>query len=734
MSVKIASLLTAFFLTAPAWASNPQSFVYQGRLMESNGSPTTGSVTLKFQIYDPAKHCLLYEESQAVDLTGTDGLFTVAVGSAPGSSKRTVDDPALPMATLLANGATAIRAPGGANCASGYVPASGDARYLRVTVTQGGTVDQLSPDQLIGAVPFATTAETLQGKQPGDFVQVRTDGGYALNQANVESVFSTTNFGKLLALLNGSGPTDLGGQRLTSVAAPVSGGDAANKDYSDTHIAGAAIAGPLSSGQVLSYNSVTQQWEPTDLPTSARMPAAVCGAGEASRWDGGTWVCIPTGGGGGGGTGTINLDNSKTVLTAGSPKVQLVNLPTAGSIELPPANTIPSTGGPIFQLLNVTPNQIPVLDATGKLVGLVPAHSGSDVFLFDNSTAAGKWAMTGGTVGPSTGTMKITTAASGGETLTGYTTAVGMTPTNHLLGYGRDNAGTAEVRVRIAQINEGAQTVTLGTAVNLPLANVEVYSTRLFGLSPTQALAVVRNMSSVSYLYPLTVSGMSVSVGSQQPFPAGCNDYTLSQDRTQAYCHDNASTTVRIQPDGTAQSVTDTSFANFIGLGQSGGMTIMGKCDYGSELLIKAVNFPGGVVAGSLNVPGTTNCSLGAPAAGSYPYLEDGAGSVWVLIRMNGTTYKVKVQYAGSLSVVEGPTAVGANYGAAVLTVNGVSYLTAGSGAGTIAEILNSGTLAASAPSLWSECYGPFLAGPNRCVTYSMKDNANFGVSFLITR
>lgn len=733
MFAKLSFAVSIFVLGSWAQASNPQSFVYQGRLMESNGHATTGAVTLKLQIYNPAKTCLLYEESQSVDLTGTDGLFTVAVGSPAGNAKRTGNDPALAMNAIFSNRNVAVRTPG-TNCSSGYTPANADVRYLRVTVTQGGTVDLLSPDQVLSAVPFATTAETLQGKQPGDFIQLRTDAGYSLNQANVESVFTSSNFAKLLGLLNGSGPTDLGGQRLTSVGTPSSGSDAVNKSYSDSRLAGAVIdSGGLSSGKVLSYNAVTQQWEPVDLPNSARIPAATCPVGEASRWDGSSWSCVSTGGGGGG-TATISTDNTTTVLTSASPKIHMISLATAGAIKLPAANTYATTGGPIFQFLNTSGVDVPVLNASGKLVGRVPGGGGCDVFLFNNSSVDGQWATTAASIG--TATTKIVTLASSPDTITGgFVTAARLSSSAHLLGYDHDAGGATDGRVRVAQVNEGTENVTLGTSTPL-LAAIQPSSIRLFGFSASQALGVVVDNTSTVQLFPLSISGASVSVGSGVPAPVGCQAYAMRADQDASYCHDSSANTSRILPNGTIQTVNEPGFNDFYPLGTYSGTTLMGKCGV-SGLEIKAVDFATPAILGTQLISGTANCNLEWMASGNgqYVYLPDGSGKTWVVFRISGTTYKVKVSWNGSAIVTDvAAAAIGMNYGATVLSLGGSNYLIAGSGTGTLTEITSAAAMTVSAPSLYSECYGPFISSPNRCINYQMQSPTSIGASFKITR
>lgn len=166
-----------FFFGVTAFAaSNSPSFTYQGRLFNEAGTaPLTGNVTLTLGIYDPNGNCLLYQEEQTVDLTGTSGAFSVQVGQAATSGgKRTANDPQNSMAAVFANGSAISAHVDAVNCPSGsYSSVAGAGRKLRVTVTpQSGSAVTLSPDQLIGGVPQASVAETIQGLTPTQILQI----------------------------------------------------------------------------------------------------------------------------------------------------------------------------------------------------------------------------------------------------------------------------------------------------------------------------------------------------------------------------------------------------------------------------------------------------------------------------------------------------------------------------------------------------------------------------------
>lgn len=221
-SILTVGLLFSAMSTSPAWAANnAQNFTYQGRMMNSAGTaPLDDTVDITFTILNSAKNCILYEETQSgIDLSATQGSFSAQIGSLPGALKRTSNDPGLAMGLIYQN-SKLIRA-AGANCSSGYTPASGESRYLRVSVTPrtSGTVNVLSPDQEITSVPQASSAESVQGLGPSDFIQ-STPGVLGQNNVSLATLITLTGSGDASSLHHhdslyvkagtGGSPTNLG--------------------------------------------------------------------------------------------------------------------------------------------------------------------------------------------------------------------------------------------------------------------------------------------------------------------------------------------------------------------------------------------------------------------------------------------------------------------------------------------------------------------------------------------
>jgi len=226
-------------LVAPmvAWSANesPQTFTLDGQLFQS-GTTTPlldAAAKIKVQILNPAGTCILYEEQQTVNTLSTDGHFTVYVGSAAGSAKRTVNDAGRTMIQIFQN-FTAITANSvpGQTCTGGfYTPMPGDVRYFRIIVTPSASnvPDTLIPDMVLDSVPQAIVAQSVQGLERTGILQSVSSGSTVLTQANLEAAFTTPAYTNLQSILAGNFiKTDTSGATLPSYAADpvgVSNGD-----------------------------------------------------------------------------------------------------------------------------------------------------------------------------------------------------------------------------------------------------------------------------------------------------------------------------------------------------------------------------------------------------------------------------------------------------------------------------------------------------------------------------
>lgn len=267
--------LFLMLLMTPAMAmatSLAPYFNFDGVLTDSSGTPvTTANTPVKFRVMDPTGTCLLYEETQNVS-PGADGSISVLVGSEVGNGKRTGGFVSYSWAKIFSNMGSY---PTNTGCSSGWTPAPNDSRVLQVVVNS----TTLSPNYALAAVPMATVAETLNGKQASDFLQFNMTAPVQLNQTNLESVFSGSNYTNLLNVLAGNvmqtnptAPVSFNNQKITNVAAPVAATDAVNKSYADTAMGGKSldftgVNGTTGNGYTIIWDQTNNRW--TTGPASA---------------------------------------------------------------------------------------------------------------------------------------------------------------------------------------------------------------------------------------------------------------------------------------------------------------------------------------------------------------------------------------------------------------------------------------------------------------------------------
>lgn len=192
--IKTAGLLL-LLSTAPALAaSGPSGFSYEGRLYDSSGNPSARTVSFILSVYNPLATCLLHtEQTASIDLSQTDGYFSVTVGQ----GTVLANDPGLGMQAIFAN----LGSIAGSGCT--YTPVAGDGRLLRVSVSDGTSITAMTPDVAIGSTPYAVVADSVQGKSASSLLQVNTAN--QLNQANLESLFqSPSQLAYLVSLSNGN--------------------------------------------------------------------------------------------------------------------------------------------------------------------------------------------------------------------------------------------------------------------------------------------------------------------------------------------------------------------------------------------------------------------------------------------------------------------------------------------------------------------------------------------------
>ncbi|MFL5812161.1 MAG: collagen-like protein [Bdellovibrionia bacterium] len=366
--VSMFAAATAALLSTVAgygFSENPQTFTASGQLTGSAGTPLLDtSIALVLTIYDPGKTCLLYEETQTIDTSTTNGIFSVQVGSVTAASKRTGNDPGLRMAMIFRNDGTQIRA-AGTNCSSGYTAAAGDVRVLQVKVTPSttGATVTLSPDTTLNASPTSWSAETFQGVPIGNFIQITgadaiIPAGNGLKVNGTEVISSSGQWvGSTLGL---AGPTGATGATGVKGATGATGANGATGPTGPTGINGATGA-PGPTGPIGAMG-----------PTGA---TGATGATGPNPWTISGSTLYYTAGAVGIGT-TTPTASLEVKSSATSPTLAVSNSGTGGALSV--GTTI--TGTPISNMKI----------CTGTSSGLLPsASSGAQFSIACSGVAAG---------------------------------------------------------------------------------------------------------------------------------------------------------------------------------------------------------------------------------------------------------------------------------------------------------------------------------------------------------
>ena len=163
------------------------------------------ALTVKLQILDPSKACLIYEEEHTnVNTLATNGYFKFSMGSDVSAPKRSGNDPNYSMAKIYNNYLNSFALT--AACPAGYVPASGDDRFLRLVITPSATGldESLAPEIALTSVPSASVAESVQGLKRDDMLVRNQTAPADLTQATLQSVFNTTSLPILTAIIDGT--------------------------------------------------------------------------------------------------------------------------------------------------------------------------------------------------------------------------------------------------------------------------------------------------------------------------------------------------------------------------------------------------------------------------------------------------------------------------------------------------------------------------------------------------
>ena len=137
---------------------------YHGRITHHDGSPVTGKVDFKIQIWDSSEQCLLYEEVQTLNDI-QNGIFALRIGE-----NASALSPSNTIEKVFQSG-------GALTGAGGCTPVQGRKLALSFWV-EGGADWETVPPTSISAVPQAIESKSVAGFGPENLLRVE-EGGVA---------------------------------------------------------------------------------------------------------------------------------------------------------------------------------------------------------------------------------------------------------------------------------------------------------------------------------------------------------------------------------------------------------------------------------------------------------------------------------------------------------------------------------------------------------------------------
>ena len=302
-------------------ASANSGITYHGRIVKPDGTPLQGTaVQFKLQIVTPGTEvCLLYQETQTLNMSNSDGMFALTLNDGTGTRN---DTSGYSFDQIFANYGSFTFAGGACAIGTTYAPGYNDGRKFVVSFEDETMASfELLPAQGLNFVPMAIQAKQVGGFGAANLLRVENGTG-----PQAAASFTPQNFSDLQALIAGTSTKYV--QSTTG-----SGGDL-----------------PVVAGSPGSPAAGSIWFDST--------------AHEVKYFDGTATQIVGTGGG----SGTVTSVTAGTGLSGGA-------ITTAGTIAL--ANTTVATGsyGSATQVPTFTVNAQGQLTAASNVTisGVAPA-------------------------------------------------------------------------------------------------------------------------------------------------------------------------------------------------------------------------------------------------------------------------------------------------------------------------------------------------------------------------
>jgi hypothetical protein len=222
----VLKFLTGAWLLLAAMPAFAQKFTVQGKLTDGNGtSLTSNHVSIRVKIYTPSSFsnsCVLYDETQIVDLSQSNGLFSLELNSGAGTrnapTTHTFDQ------AIRNSGALALDTSYcGSFSPAVFTPSASDNRRIEISFRDTASGSSMSsfetiPQFDINPVPYAMDSANLGGYPVNTMLRVAN-----FSATDSDTLMSSTDLTDLKAIIGGTS---------TKYVARAAGGGAVLPSYS----------------------------------------------------------------------------------------------------------------------------------------------------------------------------------------------------------------------------------------------------------------------------------------------------------------------------------------------------------------------------------------------------------------------------------------------------------------------------------------------------------------------